>query len=307
MDISAGGCLCGAIRFEAKGRPLRVGLCHCMDCRKFHGALFHASAIFLSEAVTIQGDPGDYRGRFFCPRCGSSVFGRSGDEIELHLGAFDAPDQFKPTYELWTIRRESWLPHFPNMTLHARDREAETLAAKIARVLADRVEIAPYDPNWPALFEAERAKIAAQFPSLITRIEHYGSTAVPGLAAKPVIDMLIEVRTLVRAQAEIAPALEAEGYDYFWRPTHGDDGPPFYCWFIKRDRAGARTHHLHMVEVDFPQWRQLEFRDALRADPARAAAYEALKRKLAAAFAHDREAYTEGKGAFVEEILATLG
>lgn len=122
MEEVAGGCLCGAVRFVARGHPYRVGICHCMDCRKHHGALFHASAIFAQEAVTISGEVGDYAGRCFCPRCGSSVFSRSGDEVEINLGAFDAPDQFQPTYELWTIRRESWLPAFPFDRRYERDR-----------------------------------------------------------------------------------------------------------------------------------------------------------------------------------------
>ena len=105
MDQVTGGCLCGDVRIVATGRPYRVGLCHCLDCRKHHGALFHASAIFPQDAVTITGETRDYEGRCFCPRCGSSVFSRSGDEIEVNLGSLDAPDQFKPTYELFTIRR----------------------------------------------------------------------------------------------------------------------------------------------------------------------------------------------------------
>jgi hypothetical protein len=123
MDRFNGGCLCGDIRFVAIGRPYRVGVCHCLDCRKHHGALFHASAIFPQEAVSISGETRAFGGRHFCPRCGSSVLGRSGDEVELNLGAFDAPDQFVPTYELWTIRRESWLPAFPLAHHHERDRE----------------------------------------------------------------------------------------------------------------------------------------------------------------------------------------
>jgi hypothetical protein len=124
MERYPGGCLCGAVRIVATGRPYRVGLCHCLDCRKHHGALFHASAIFPEAAVTIEGETRDYDGRFFCPRCGSSVFSRSGDEIEVNLGSLDAPDQFRPTYELFTIRRESWLPQFPLKRRYVRDREA---------------------------------------------------------------------------------------------------------------------------------------------------------------------------------------
>lgn len=123
MERFSGGCLCGAVRIEASGRPYRVGICHCLDCRKHHGALFQAYAIFPQEAVTIAGETRDYSGRFFCPRCGSSVFSRSGDEVEVNLGALDAPNQLTPTYELWTVRRESWLPPFPLAKRYVRDRE----------------------------------------------------------------------------------------------------------------------------------------------------------------------------------------
>ncbi|WP_237154967.1 GFA family protein [Oryzibacter oryziterrae] len=124
MTDLAGGCLCGNVRFLTRGEPYRVGVCHCLDCRKHHGALFHASAIFPESAVTVAGETGDYAGRHFCPRCGSSVFSRSGDEIEVHLGSFDEPDRFQPTYELWTIRRESWLPPFPLARHYERDRDS---------------------------------------------------------------------------------------------------------------------------------------------------------------------------------------
>lgn len=112
-DGLAGGCLCGDVRLIAVGPPYRVGLCHCLDCRKHHGAVFGAFAIFPQDAVSIEGDVRDYEGRCFCSRCGSSVFARSGDEIEVHLGTLDAPDLLAPSYEGWTARRESWLPPFP--------------------------------------------------------------------------------------------------------------------------------------------------------------------------------------------------
>ncbi|SFO27612.1 Uncharacterized conserved protein [Pseudomonas sp. NFACC24-1] len=123
MNPFTGGCLCGNVRLEASGRPYRVGLCHCLDCRKHHGALFYAAAVFPQDAVTIEGETRDYAGRFFCPRCGSSLFARSGDEIEVHLGTLDAPNQLMPTYESWTVRRESWLPAFPLNRCYAHDRE----------------------------------------------------------------------------------------------------------------------------------------------------------------------------------------
>jgi hypothetical protein len=122
MVETKGGCLCGKVRMEASGQPLRVGVCHCMDCRKHHGAIFHASAIFRAKAVTVAGETAEYEGRHFCPTCGSSVFSRSGDEIEVHLGSLDAPNQFVPTYELWTIRREAWLPAFAFAHHYERDR-----------------------------------------------------------------------------------------------------------------------------------------------------------------------------------------
>lgn len=117
-----GHCLCGDVRLVATGEPYRVGLCHCLDCRKYTGTLFHASAIFPQDAVEIEGETRHYGGRHFCPRCGSSIFARSGDEIEVSLGCLDESDQLKPTYELWTIRRESWLPPF-GMKRYDRDRE----------------------------------------------------------------------------------------------------------------------------------------------------------------------------------------
>jgi hypothetical protein len=123
MDGAVGGCLCGQVRIQTSGNPYRVGLCHCLDCRKHGGSLFHAFAIFPEDQVRIEGPTRDYRGRHFCPNCGSSVFGRSGDEVEISLGALDAPDQFKPTYELWTVRRESWLPEFALKRSYERDRE----------------------------------------------------------------------------------------------------------------------------------------------------------------------------------------
>ncbi|MCU9947834.1 GFA family protein [Pseudomonas sp. PDM13] len=123
MERFSGGCLCGRVRLVASGRPYRVGLCHCLDCRKHHGALFHASAIFPEAAVAIEGETHDYAGRCFCPRCGSSVYSRTGDEIEVNLGCLDAPDQLLPTYESWVSRREAWLPPFPLAHHYPHDRE----------------------------------------------------------------------------------------------------------------------------------------------------------------------------------------
>ena len=183
---------------------------------------------------------------------------------------------------------------------------SETLEQKIARVLREEISLAPYDPAWPAAFRREREHLLACLPNeLLGRIEHFGSTAVPGLSAKPVVDVLVEVTDLEQAKRKIVPVLEAQGYDYFWRATKGDDGPPFYAWFIKRDpETNARTHHIHMVEHHFPHWDSLRFRDHLIANPDVAREYEALKRLLAAEHAHDRIAYTRGKAEFIERVTS---
>ncbi|MGB8624114.1 MAG: GFA family protein [Paracoccaceae bacterium] len=123
MDRFTGGCVCGNVRIVASGRPYRVGLCHCLDCRKHHGALFYAAAVFPEDAVKIDGETRDYAGRCFCPRCGSSVFARGGNEVEVHLGCLDTPDQLKPTYESWVVRRETWLPQFPDMKRYEHGRD----------------------------------------------------------------------------------------------------------------------------------------------------------------------------------------
>ncbi|MCA0905427.1 GFA family protein [Ruegeria marisrubri] len=122
MDVYEGGCRCGNLRIRASGRPLRVGLCHCLDCRKHHGAVFYAAAVFPDDRIEVSGEARSYADRYFCPGCGSPVFARSGTEVEVHLGCLDAPDQLTPTYESWVTRREAWLPEFRGMTRYDQDR-----------------------------------------------------------------------------------------------------------------------------------------------------------------------------------------
>lgn len=179
----------------------------------------------------------------------------------------------------------------------------ETPAGKIARVLKEAVAVVPYDPRWPALFAQERDHLRACLPGdLINRIEHFGSTAVPGLCAKPIVDMLVEVASLDQTRILIVPILERQGYEYFWRPTWGDDTPPFYAWFIKRDPAGRRTHHIHMVEAGFDHWDRLLFRDYLIAHPSVAAEYGRLKATLASLHHQNRVAYTAAKTEFIRTV-----
>ena len=185
-----------------------------------------------------------------------------------------------------------------------------TLDERIRRVTQEEIAIVPYDPRWPESFRQEREHLLACLPKdLIRRIEHFGSTAVPGLAAKPIVDLLVEVTDLEAVKARIVPILEAQGYDYFWRPTSGDDGPPFYAWFIKRDARGIRTHHIHMMEgsATFQQhWQALSFRDYLIAHPGTAAEYVALKHRLAAQHPRDRTAYTQGKTQFIAQVMERI-
>ena len=184
----------------------------------------------------------------------------------------------------------------------------ETLEQKVQRVLREEIALAPYNPRWPELFREEEAHLRACLPpGVIRRIEHMGSTSVPGLVAKPIIDILIEVSDLEAARTQIAPILEAQGYDYFWRATFGEDIPPFYAWFIKRDpHTGARTHHLHMITTapEFAgHWENLLFRDHLIAHPDVAAEYGKLKLQLADTHRHDRVAYTAAKSAFIARVV----
>jgi GrpB-like predicted nucleotidyltransferase (UPF0157 family) len=210
-----------------------------------------------------------------------------------------------PFYESCGFRETGPDPAHPSrIEMHCA---FEPLEARIARSVREEVALAPYDPAWPVAFRREKAHLEACLPkALVRRIEHFGSTAVPGLAAKPILDLLVEVASLPATRERIAPILEAQGYDYFWRPTIGD-APPFYAWFIKRDAAtGVRTHHIHMVE-DTPEfaghWDRLLFRDWLIAHPEDARAYGELKTRLAGA-THDRVAYTAGKTEFVLRVTA---
>ena len=165
----------------------------------------------------------------------------------------------------------------------------------------DEIEIVPYDSRWPALFAAEATRLRAALPAeLILGLEHFGSTAVPGLAAKPIIDILIAVRSLAEAQERAIEPLEALDYLYWY-----DNPKTDRMYFVKGmpPYGARRTHHVHMTETDGEMWRRLAFRDHLRTHPEDARRYERLKLELAAAHRDDREAYTDAKAAFVAEIM----
>ena len=163
-----------------------------------------------------------------------------------------------------------------------------------------RIDVVQYDPNWPARFEEERRLLEDVLgPWLEGGIHHVGSTAVPGLAAKPVIDILAGVRDRGEARAAF-DSLAAIAYCYF--PYRADE----MHWFCKPSPV-FRTHHLHLIEPGHARFAaELAFRDELRAHPETAAEYAALKLRLAERHRDDREAYTEGKTAFVEAVLARV-
>ena len=185
----------------------------------------------------------------------------------------------------------------------ADKKPTETLEEKIARVVKEDVAITAYDPRWPEIFEQERAHLVSCLPpDLVKRIEHFGSTSVPGLSAKPIVDILVEVTSLEETRQRIAPILESQGYDYFWRPLWTDDAPPCYAWFIKRDANGNRTHHIHMVEAHFEHWDGLLFRDYLIEHPDVAREYSNLKQKLSKVHHNDRVAYTKAKTNFIRTV-----
>ncbi|GBD93253.1 dephospho-CoA kinase/protein folding accessory domain-containing protein [bacterium BMS3Abin05] len=179
----------------------------------------------------------------------------------------------------------------------------DKLKERIEELVREKIAVVPYNPAWPKLFEDEAAFLRRKLPqNIVKRIEHFGSTAVPGLSAKPIIDILAEVSSLEETKKQIVPILEAEGYEYFWRPAFGDDGPPFYAWFIKRNSEGQRTHHIHMVEADSELWDRLYFRDYLLQFPTEAKCYDELKRKLSEEYPIDRVKYTEGKSGFILSV-----
>lgn len=159
---------------------------------------------------------------------------------------------------------------------------------------SEPVELRDYDASWAQLFDEEHARLAGVFDGDAVGIEHIGSTSVPGLCAKPIIDVLVGLRELSLTETQLA-AMRRLGYEYLGE--YGLRGRLFF-------RKHPRTHHVHVVEHGGEHWeRQLLFRDALRRDPEELRRYDALKRRLAAE-GHSREVYTELKTPFIREVEA---
>jgi GrpB-like predicted nucleotidyltransferase (UPF0157 family) len=169
----------------------------------------------------------------------------------------------------------------------------------MAHSISFPVIIRPYDSAWPRLFDEERVRIDAAIHDYIGSIEHIGSTAVPGLAAKPVIDILIGAHSLAEAPCFIPP-LQAMGYIYI---EELEKQIPERRYLQKVSPAG-HTHHLHIAEPSSPFYiEHLHFRDVLRAHPEVAQEYAELKFRLAKQFRNDRPAYTEAKNDFIKKVL----
>ena len=164
----------------------------------------------------------------------------------------------------------------------------------------ETVHLVDADPAWTFRGQQERNLLEAVLASwLIARVEHVGSTSIPGLAAKPIIDLQAPVADLANADpiaAVLAP------YDWHYVGPEVDHRP--WRRFFVKVTSGRRSAHLHVMTPDSPRWlQQITFRDALRADPILTADYAALKRVLAAEHADDREAYSAAKHDFVQSVL----
>jgi GrpB-like predicted nucleotidyltransferase (UPF0157 family) len=160
-----------------------------------------------------------------------------------------------------------------------------------------KVEVVPHNPRWRAAFEAEAKQVAAALGENVVAVHHVGSTAIPNICAKPVIDLLVEVRDITEVDGRGA-ALESLGYE-----AKGEYGIPGRRFFRKDDREGIRTHNIHAFEAGSAQVeRHLAFRDYMIAHPDDAQRYSELKRRLAEEHPQSMDGYMDGKDGFIKEI-----
>jgi len=172
-----------------------------------------------------------------------------------------------------------------------------SVARRNPRYLREVIAVVDYDVRWPESFREEHARLLAAINDLIIKLEHFGSTAVPGLAAKPIVDMLAGVQDVGCGVSAADRLAELDYIDYGIQV-------PGRRLFTKGGAANEATHHLHIVQYGTPAWCEpLRFRDRLRADPDLARAYARLKRDLAAVYGRDIRGYSAGKSAFVASVL----
>ena len=162
----------------------------------------------------------------------------------------------------------------------------------------DDVALAEYDPSWPQQYEEAAHWLRDHLGSdIILSVEHFGSTAIPGMPAKPIIDILVEIPSFSEAKRRVLPLLNSQTWEYWWYQGK--------MMFVKRHKLmGRRTQHVHMMPSGRSRRERLAFRDHLRSDPKDASRYAALKRELAKSHRKDRERYTEAKSDFVSRIVS---
>lgn len=162
----------------------------------------------------------------------------------------------------------------------------------------DRVNLVEYDPSWPEQYSEFARWIQNRLgPGTALRIEHFGSTSVPGMPAKPIIDVAVEIPSFTEARRRVIPLLNKVEWEYWWDGGH-------MLWIRRDGFMGRRTHHVHMAPRDHELWQRLAFRDCLRTHPAEAHQYAELKRDLACRYRGDRERYTMAKSRFIRETTA---
>jgi GrpB-like predicted nucleotidyltransferase (UPF0157 family) len=164
-----------------------------------------------------------------------------------------------------------------------------------------RIIILPYDQNWPTLYEEEKARLQPALMGHAIGVQHIGSTSVPGLAAKPIIDILVGARSLAEVDGFCIQPMIGLGYEYC---PEFEDKTPQRRFFRRETPEGVRTHHVHLVEINSPWWLDhLLFRDTLRSNAQVRRDYEALKRRLAEREWESSQEYTEAKTEFILSAL----
>jgi GrpB-like predicted nucleotidyltransferase (UPF0157 family) len=166
---------------------------------------------------------------------------------------------------------------------------------------SENISLEPYDDEWPGLFKKEAQYLMSILPEdSLLEFHHIGSTAIPDMPAKPIIDLGVMITSFDDAKEKIRPLLEKDGYEYFWRK---DRSQPFMT-FVKTDDNGNRTHHVHLAEEEHNFWDRLYFREYLKQNRDEARKYFELKDELCKKFPSDREAYTDGKSEYVNSVTA---
>jgi len=173
---------------------------------------------------------------------------------------------------------------------------------RLLTVVVEQVHIVPYDPSWPTLFAQERNHVLRAVEQWVKEVEHIGSTAIPGLNAKLVIDLMVGLKRMADASSCVGPLINL-GYSYWAEGAQSHHHHHLFVRFVDQAMS-ARTHNLHLVEVGGQYWQErLLFRNYLRTHLEAAKEYAQLKHHLASRHRGDREAYTEAKADFVGEIV----